>query len=233
MDVASCPLCLLPCQPHQDAPHPQTEPKQALPYVDFVRHFLLAICKVTIGRGLERKEHRGLCDNNTREERVTGPEPSVLVQQLKMGCHWARCFPGLHLQAVACQLSDSTLWFQATESWPTDAELDSTTLKASKSRACPAWIPSISMDSHSPLSLLSSTRMISFRSWDGVWLTTLCTERRMTESASLTKMKTTEIWGRSSEYVICRHLWEAWWSPGVQWEAGTAVVTVGGQPGRF
>ena len=52
---------------------------------------------------------------------------------------------------------------------------------------------------HSPLSLLSSTRITSLRSWEGVWLTTLWTERRMTERASLTKMNTTEIWGRSSE----------------------------------
>lgn len=59
---------------------------------------------------------------------------------------------------------------------------------------------------HLPLSLLSSTRMISLSRCDGVWLTTLCTDRRMTESASLTKMKTTEIWGNSSGYDSCLHL---------------------------
>lgn len=59
---------------------------------------------------------------------------------------------------------------------------------------------------HSPLSLLSSTRMTSLRSREGVRLTTLCTERRMTERASLTKMKTTEIWGRSAVWVTCLHL---------------------------
>lgn len=58
----------------------------------------------------------------------------------------------------------------------------------------------------SPLSLLSSTRMTSLSSGEGVWLTRLCTERRMTESASLTKMKTTEIWGSPSEGGACLHL---------------------------
>lgn len=57
-----------------------------------------------------------------------------------------------------------------------------------------------------PLSLLSSTRMISLSKCAGVWLTTLWTERRITDSASFTKMKTTEIWGRSSGYVSCLHL---------------------------
>lgn len=58
-----------------------------------------------------------------------------------------------------------------------------------------------------PLSLLSSTRMISLSRCPGVWLTTLWTERRITDRASFTKMKTTEIWGRSSGYVSCLHLW--------------------------
>lgn len=44
-----------------------------------------------------------------------------------------------------------------------------------------------------PLSLLSSTRMISLSRCAGVWLTTLWTERRITDRASFTKMKTTEI----------------------------------------
>lgn len=57
-----------------------------------------------------------------------------------------------------------------------------------------------------PLSLLSSTRTISFSRCAGVWLTTLWTERRITDRASFTKMKTTEIWGRSSGYVSCLHL---------------------------
>lgn len=182
--------------------------------------------------------HRGLCATNTKaEQRVTAQSPVCCWQQLTMG----RCtaFPGCTSKLPPPNLATQLYGFKPLVrshwlGWPQESihpraglwlqscVLDSTVLMASKLCA-----------RHSPLSLLSSTRMTSFRSWEGVWLTTLCTERRMTESASLTKMKTTEIWGRSSEYVICLHLWEAWCSPGVHWEAGTAVVTVGGQPGRF
>lgn len=63
-----------------------------------------------------------------------------------------------------------------------------------------------SLEGNSPLSLLSSTRMISLSRCAGVWLTTLWTERRITDRASFTKMKTTEICGRSSGYVSCLHL---------------------------
>lgn len=179
-----------------------------------------------------------MCQQHRDNAKGHIPESHVL---LKVGGCSARSFPRLHLQAVASQLSNTTLWLQAPcqkplagtptgihtpKSWSTAAKpcgrFNSTALQIAK--LCVL---------HSPLSLLSSTRMTSFRSWEGVWLTTLCTERRMTESASLTKMKTTEIWGRSSEYVICLHLWEACWLPGVQREAGTATATVGGQPGRF
>lgn len=58
----------------------------------------------------------------------------------------------------------------------------------------------------SPSSLLSSTRMISLSRGAGVWLTALCTERRITDSASFTKMKMMEIWGRSFPYFSSLHL---------------------------
>lgn len=70
----------------------------------------------------------------------------------------------------------------------------------SDSRAQPAGWP------HSPLSLLSSTRTISLRSREGVWLTTLCTDRRMTDRASLAKMNTTAICGSPSAGTASRHL---------------------------
>lgn len=57
-----------------------------------------------------------------------------------------------------------------------------------------------------PSSLLSSTRIISFSRWAGVWLTALCTDRRITDSASFTKMKIMEIWGRSLPYFSSLHL---------------------------
>lgn len=57
-----------------------------------------------------------------------------------------------------------------------------------------------------PSSLLSSTRMISFSSCVGVWLTALWTDRRITDRASFTKMKMMDIWGSSLLYLSSLHL---------------------------
>lgn len=63
-----------------------------------------------------------------------------------------------------------------------------------------------------PSSLLSSTKMISFSRCVGVWLTALCTERRITDRASLTKMKMMDIEGSSLEYFSSLHLEEKRWT---------------------
>lgn len=39
-----------------------------------------------------------------------------------------------------------------------------------------------------------------------MWLTALCTERRITDRASFTKMNMMEIWGSSLEYLSSLHL---------------------------
>lgn len=57
-----------------------------------------------------------------------------------------------------------------------------------------------------PSSLLSSTRMISFSSCVGVWLTALWTDRRITDRASFTKIKMMDIWGSSLLYLSSLHL---------------------------
>lgn len=58
----------------------------------------------------------------------------------------------------------------------------------------------------SPLLLLSSTSMISFRRWLGVLFMAERMERRMTDSASFTKMNTMLTCGRFEGYVMFLHL---------------------------
>lgn len=58
----------------------------------------------------------------------------------------------------------------------------------------------------SPLLLLSSTSTISLRRWPGVLFMADWMERRMTDSASFTKMNTMLTCGRSEGYDVFLHL---------------------------
>lgn len=61
---------------------------------------------------------------------------------------------------------------------------------------------------YSPLLLLSSTKIISFNKWAGVLSIAEWMERRITERASFTNMKTMLTSGRLSGKVRFLHLWE-------------------------